>query len=84
GQQGLCYVTQQELEIGNMECHHKKPKSLGGNDEYKNLVWLCYEAHKLVHSTEQGTISKYQKILKDEKGLKRLNTLRKLVGNSVI
>ncbi|MGL5576145.1 MAG: group II intron reverse transcriptase/maturase [Sarcina sp.] len=85
GQQGICYLTQTELEIGNMECHHKKPKSLGGTDEYKNLVWLCYEAHKLVHATEQDTISKYLEVLKlDEKGLKRLNTLRKLVGNSVI
>lgn len=85
GQRGLCQITKQELELGNMECHHKKPKSLGGTDEYKNLVWLCYEAHKLVHSTEQDTLSKYLDVLKlDEKGLKRLNTLRKLVGNSVI
>ncbi|MGL4655334.1 MAG: group II intron reverse transcriptase/maturase [Sarcina sp.] len=85
GQRGLCQITKQELELGNMECHHKKPKSLGGTDEYKNLVWLCYEAHKLVHSTEQDTLSKYLDLLKlDEKGLKRLNTLRKLVGNSVI
>ncbi|MCD3327973.1 group II intron reverse transcriptase/maturase, partial [Clostridium botulinum D/C] len=85
GQQGVCYITQNELEIGNMECHHKKPKSIGGTDEYKNLIWLCYEAHKLVHSTESDTINKYLSVLKlDEKGLKRLNTLRKLVGNSVI
>lgn len=85
GQQGICYIAQNELEIGNMECHHRKPKSLGGKDEYKNLVWLCFEAHKLVHATEQDTLSKYLEILKlDEKGLKRLNTLRKLVGNSVI
>ncbi|MGL4451129.1 MAG: group II intron reverse transcriptase/maturase [Sarcina sp.] len=85
GQQGVCHITKIELEIGNMECHHKRPKALGGTDEYKNLVWLCYEAHKLVHATEQDTISKYLEVLKlDEKGLKRLNTLRKLVGNSVI
>ena len=85
GQQGACYITQSQLEIGNMECHHRKPKHLGGTDEYKNLVWLCYEAHKLVHATEQDIISKYLEVLKlDEKGLKRLNTLRKLVGNSVI
>ncbi|MGL4760122.1 MAG: group II intron reverse transcriptase/maturase [Sarcina sp.] len=85
GQQGVCFITQIELEICSMECHHKKPKSLGGTDEYKNLVWLCYEAHKLVHSTEHDTINKYLEVLKlDEKGLKRLNTLRKLVGNSVI
>ncbi|WP_258535619.1 HNH endonuclease [Bacillus sp. 03113] len=59
GQQGKCYVTGNKLEIGNMECHHIKPKSQGGTDEYKNLVWLRYKAHKLVHSTQQETIEKY-------------------------
>ncbi|MGL5753793.1 MAG: hypothetical protein ACRCYC_00505 [Paraclostridium sp.] len=60
-------------------------KNKDSTDEYKNLVRLCYEAHKLVHFTEQDTISKYLEVLQlDEKGLKRLNTLRRLVGNSVI
>lgn len=85
GQRGKCYVTNNKLEIGNMECHHKKPKSQGGTDEYKNLVWLCYEAHKLVHSTEQETIEKYLKQLNlDEKGLKRIDSLRRQVGNLAI
>ncbi|MGK0468937.1 hypothetical protein [Clostridium sp.] len=58
---------------------------LGGTDEYKNLVWLSTDAHKLVHATKQETINKYMDILKlDNKGLKRVNSLRKLVGNSVI
>lgn len=85
GQRGKCYVTNNNLEIGYMECHHKKPKSQGGTDEYKNLVWLCYEAHKLVHCTEQKTIEKYLKQLNlDEKGLKRIDFLRRQVGNLAI
>ena len=85
GQQGVCYVTGEPLEIGNMECHHKKPKYLGGMDEYKNLVWLKMSAHKLVHCTLPKTIEKYLGLLSlDEKGLKRINALRKLVGNSII
>ncbi|WP_425595297.1 group II intron reverse transcriptase/maturase [Priestia flexa] len=85
GQRGKCYVTNNNLEIGYMECHHKKPKSQGGTDEYKNLVWLCYEAHKLVHCTEQKTIEKYLKQLNlDEKGLKRIDSLRRQVGNLAI
>lgn len=85
GQRGKCYVTNNNLEIGYMECHHKKPKSQGGTDEYKNLVWLCYEAHKLVHCTEQETIEKYLKQLNlDEKGLKRIDSLRRQVGNLAI
>lgn len=85
GQNGKCFVTQEELRIGNMECHHKKPKSKNGTDEYSNLVWLCTEAHKLVHVTQKDVINKYlNKIKIDKKGLKRLNVLRKLVGNSDI
>lgn len=87
GQQGLCYITKQPLEIGKMEVHHKIPRSLGGNDEYKNLVWISYEIHKLIHATKTSTINKYLDITeidKDNKGLERLNNLRKLVGNSVI
>ncbi|MFE8064695.1 group II intron reverse transcriptase/maturase [Priestia aryabhattai] len=85
GQRGKCYITNNNLKIGYMECHHKKPKSQGGTDEYKNLVWLCYEAHKLVHSTEQETIDKYLKQLNlDKKGLKRIDSLRRQVGNLAI
>ena len=85
GQQGKCYITGLELEIGTMECHHKIPKELGGTDEYKNLVWICGEAHQLIHCTKQETIEKYLGLLSlDKKGLKRVNSLRKLVGNSVI
>ena len=47
GQKGKCYITGLDLEIGNMECHHKKQRCDGGTDEYKNLTWLCGEAHKL-------------------------------------
>ncbi|WP_017826826.1 group II intron reverse transcriptase/maturase [Clostridium botulinum] len=85
GQQGKCYITGLDLEIGNMECHHKKQKCDGGTDEYKNLVWICYDAHKLIHCTELDTINKYRGLLSlDDKGLKKVNSLRKLVGNSVI
>lgn len=68
-----------------MDCHHKKPKSLGGTDEYENIVWINRIAHKLIHATKQETIEKYLGLLSlDKKGLKRVNSLRKLVGNSVI
>lgn len=85
GQKGKCYVTGSNLDPYNMECHHKIPKSQGGNDEYKNLVWVATEVHKLIHSTKKDTIKKYLDMLNlDEKGLKRVNSFRKLVGNSII
>ena len=85
GQNGKCYITGEPLVIGNMECHHKIPKEKGGTDEYKNLVWIKTDVHKLIHSTKKETIEKYLSILDlDEKGLKRVNSLRKRVGNLVI
>lgn len=85
GQKGKCFITGEELEVSSMECHHKKPKCVGGDDEYQNLIWLSYEAHKLVHCNNEETINKYLGIIKiDEKGLKKLNSLRKQVGNSDI
>ena len=85
GQNVCCGVTGETLQIGNMELHHRKPRKLGGTNDYKNLVWLTYEAHKLIHCTEQDTINKYMEILKlDKKQLKKVNNLRKLVENLVI
>ncbi|MEG2353661.1 MAG: HNH endonuclease signature motif containing protein [Clostridium sp.] len=85
GQRGRCAVTGEALEIDNMECHHKTPKRLSGTDEYKNLVWLTTQTHKLIHSTTLDTIAKYLNVLNlDKKGLGKVNSLRKLVGNSVI
>ncbi|MGL5716813.1 MAG: group II intron reverse transcriptase/maturase, partial [Paraclostridium sp.] len=85
GQNGKCYVTGEALKIGFMKCKHKIPKSLGGTDEYKNLVWLTTQAYELIHSTNLGAIAKYLNNMNlDKKGLDRVNSLRKLVGNSVI
>lgn len=63
-QNGKCFITKRPLEIGNMECHHKKPKHLGGTDEYKNLVWVSSPIHKLIHATRAETINKYLQMLK--------------------
>lgn len=85
GQKGICYVTEEQLIIGNMECHHKTPKSLGGTDEYKNLVCIRSEVHKLIHATNTETINKYLNILNlNDKGMKKVNSLRKRVGNLII
>ncbi|MDD3009645.1 MAG: HNH endonuclease signature motif containing protein [Arcobacter sp.] len=45
-------ITKEELEIGNMECHHIQPRSQGGLDNYNNLVLITKEVHKLIHSTQ--------------------------------
>lgn len=35
------------IEINNMEIHHKRPKTLGGKDEYSNLLYVTYNVHLL-------------------------------------
>lgn len=82
GQNGMCGVTKKPLEIWDMECHHKIPKMGNRNDEYKNLIYIKKGIHKLIHATDLSTIEKYRKqFVFKPKMLKKLNELRKLVGN---
>jgi group II intron reverse transcriptase/maturase len=85
GQNGKCFVTGEHLTIGDMDCHHKQPKEVGGTDDYGNLVWIKSDVHKLIHATTLVTIEKCMQILRlDKKALQRVNSLRKLAGNSEI
>jgi len=85
GQNGKCGLTSKRLEINDMEVHHKTPKLQGGKDEYSNLLYVTYNVHKIIHATEMQTINKYMKMENlDKKALKKLNLLRKKVGNYVI
>mgnify|MGYP003484389412 FL=1 len=85
GQYGKCYVTGKLLNINEMHCHHKKPRALGGTDEYKNLVLIEENVHRLVHSTKDETIMEY--IIKfglSTKELEKVNKLRKQANMQVI
>lgn len=78
-QYGRCAVTGKKLAIGDIHCHHKVPKYLGGTDEYKNLAIVSEEVHRLIHATNPETIRKYLTNLKlDDKQLKKLNKFRNL------
>lgn len=82
GQMGKCCITEKKLEIGDMELHHKKPKSIGGNDSYNNLCFVTADVHKLIHATRSETIEKYSKKLNlSKEALRKLNKLRTMVGN---
>lgn len=85
GQNGLCAITKEYLNVDEMDCHHKIPKSKGGTDEYSNLVLVTRRIHKLIHATENTTINKLLQSVKiDNSGIKKLNKLRLLVGNNEI
>lgn len=83
-QKGKCSISGITLNE-DMQVHHIKPKQDGGTDEYSNLIIVSYEIHKLIHATKAETIKKYLSLTKlDKDAMKKLNKLRKSVGNDVI
>ncbi len=84
-QYGKCAVTGKVLWIDEIHCHHKKPISQGGKDEYKNLIIIHIDVHKLIHATKPETIQAYlNKIKPDKSQLDKINKLRVLAGNTAI
>ena len=87
GQNGCCFVTGIPLEIGDIECHHKKPRKDGGKDTYRNLCLVTKDIHKLIHATKRETIECYYDKVKcyfDEDTLGKFNKLRAKAGNDCI
>lgn len=77
-QKGKCSITGKVLERDDIDCHHKIPEQYGGTDEYKNLVIIKRDIHKLIHSTRKETIEKYLKIIELSKTeIGKVNKLRK-------
>lgn len=78
-QKGKCAVSGIALDANQVDCHHKKPLSLGGDDSYQNLIIVSDAVHVLIHSSSERTIKKYLNDLKlNSKQLAKLNNLRKL------
>lgn len=77
-QKGCCAITGEFLPAERVHCHHVLPKSIGGTDEYKNLVIVSKEVHRLIHATTKMTIKWYVDNLQlDGKQLKKIDIYRK-------
>lgn len=51
----------------------------------KTLIFITYTVHKLMHATDENTVSKHLEITPlDEKQLKELNKLQAQAGNKQI
>ena len=84
-QYGKCAVTGKVLWNDEIHCHHKKPISQGGTDEYKNLIIVHIDVHKLIHAIRPETIQAYlDKIKPNKSQLDKINKLRVLAGNTAI
>lgn len=78
-QQGQCAVTKRILKAFQFHCHHIIPRHLGGTDEYKNLVIVSIEVHRLIHATNQALIERLvrQYCITDEQ-IEKINKYRKM------
>ncbi|MGM0379170.1 MAG: group II intron reverse transcriptase/maturase [Bacillota bacterium] len=88
GQQGRCFITNKDLQIGELKCTHKKPLELGGTDNYNNIIIVTADVYKLIYEENERNQLIYMKrigeSIRNKIALKRLNKLRKLIGNSKI
>lgn len=57
-QYGKCAILKEALTEENLYCHHVKPVESGGTDEYKNLVIVHKDIHRLIHETDADAIKK--------------------------
>lgn len=63
-QNGKCAVSNRMLSIEEVHCHHIIPRCMGGKDNYKNLIIIDKEIHKLIHATTEEIILSYLRKLK--------------------
>ena len=88
-QLGECAITREPLDVRDMHCHHVKPRSKGGTDDFRNLILVTPNAHRLIHGTDRDKLKEnFSKVwFRDwrhrESILKNLNKYRKLVGNEI-
>ena len=81
-QWGKCAITGVEFSsVGEIHCHHKLPRHLGGTDAYENLILIKNSVHKLIHASKAETIYKYMDLLQlDNKQLIKVYHLRELAS----
>ncbi|QNK86256.1 group II intron reverse transcriptase/maturase [Sporosarcina sp. resist] len=82
---GKCEITELFLFAEDVHCHHYKPISLEGTDEFKNLRILHKDVHRLIHATKDETINRLIKFLKlTDEQIKKTNQYRKFCNLELI
>ena len=82
---GMCRILEIRLGVNDFHCHHKQRIADGGTDEYKNLVIIHPDIHKLIHATKSDTIHQLlAKLNLSKKQIGKVNQFRLTVGNIVI
>ena len=80
-QYGKCGVSGEVMDVHDICAHHKIPVSMGGTDEYSNLVLVTKGMHTLIHEKSETIAEATIEDMKlDDKAVKKLNKLRKTAG----
>lgn len=76
-QTGKCAVMGKILELDRIHLHHKITIRDGGTDEYRNLIMLDIDVHRLIHATKSDIVEKYvQRIQPNYNQRDKINRLR--------
>ncbi|MBS6161060.1 MAG: group II intron reverse transcriptase/maturase [Firmicutes bacterium] len=86
-QQLVCAIS--KLFVTDGEIHHIKPKEIGGNNDYNNLLYVDKNVHKLIHLKDNNKIKTYlnhfEKLISNYTDfINALNKYRELAGNTII
>jgi len=82
---GKCELTGLFLFAEEVHCHHYKPVSLEGADEFKNLRILHKDVHRLIHATKDEIINRLIRLFKlTDEQIKKTNQYRKLCNLELI
>ena len=86
-QQLMCAIS--KLFVIDGEIHHIKPKEMGGNNDYNNLLYVDKNVHKLIHLKDNNKIRTYlnhfEKLVSNYTDfINALNKYRELAGNKII
>lgn len=80
-QMGKCAVTGVPQTIGDIHCHHIRPRHLGGKDNYQNLILVTETVHRLIHAKNPDVVDRLSNELNlTSKQLKKLEKLRSLAN----
>jgi hypothetical protein len=75
-QKGKTKITNENIQSGNFEIHHKLPKEFDGTDEYHNLIIVSKLEHRLIHGNKPTVTKIVKKIGLGRRKFNRLNKLR--------
>jgi group II intron reverse transcriptase/maturase len=79
-QLGKCIILNEFLTADEVHCHHIVAKKYGGDDNFKNLIIVHEDVHKVIHVTDEEKLNQYLEKLKlNQKQIDKINKYRQVL-----